>query len=190
VQAGHYYPQQPQQAHNKQGIVEPDPAKRVGAHTNLCSVEHTFARKPAWRHIRITVLFALAICVLSAGCVAGFHRSEMRDLFDQLSTAQRNLSQPSANSAESCAAVGGILSTLYGEPGLADIQPAWTRLRDAANALKAACSQLALLGQPTTDSPTIQAARARWQQGQQREVAVACQYLRETAPTLGRDSPC
>jgi hypothetical protein len=83
-----------------------------------------------------------------------------------------------------------VQTRLFGEPGLVDVQPGWTQLRDAADALQAVCGQTALLAQPSTDSPAIVQARVRWQAGIQREMALACDHLRHAAAALDRASPC
>ena len=55
--------------------------------------------------------------------------------------------------------IGDVQTRLFGEPGLVDVQPGWTQLRDAADALQAVCGQGMLLTQPTIDSPAIAAAQ-------------------------------
>ncbi len=47
-------PQQTQQSHTKERVVEPQPAACIKNHQNTCSVEHTFGRKVAARYKRIT----------------------------------------------------------------------------------------------------------------------------------------
>ena len=91
---------------------------------------------------------------------------------------------------QSCDVVGNVQTKLYGEPGLSNVQPAWTNLRDAADALQAVCGQSRLLAQPFNDSLATQQARQRWQQGIQREVSIACDHLRDAAAALGRSAPC
>jgi hypothetical protein len=86
--------------------------------------------------------------------------------------------------------MGDIETRLYGEPGLVEVQPAWSRLANAAHALQAVCGQTALLAQPITGSPALERARAEWQQGIQRETDVACDHLRAAAIALNRRAPC
>ena len=86
-----------------------------------------------------------------------------------------------ARAAMACNAVGDVQTRLDGEPGLAEVMPAWQDLRAAARALQAVCGQSTLLGQPTNDSLALAQARQRWAQGIQRELGVACDYLRATA---------
>ena len=79
---------------------------------------------------------------------------------------------------------------LYGEPGLAEVQPAWPALRDAADALQSICGRGTLLSQPTNGSLVLTQARERWAQGIARESGVACDDLRTAAAALARPSPC
>jgi len=73
---------------------------------------------------------------------------------------------------------------------LTDLRSAWTQLRDAADALNAACGHATLLTQPSSGSSAMQLAQQRWQQGMQREMGVACDHLRAAAVSLGRGAPC
>ena len=92
--------------------------------------------------------------------------------------------------ADACIAVGDIETRLYGEPGLVEMQPTWSRLADAAHALQAVCGQTELLAQPISGSPALETARAEWLAGIQRELSVACDDLRAAALSLNRESPC
>ena len=115
--------------------------------------------------------------------------AQAADLLDRLAMVQgmlvRNPPPP-----EACTAVGDIETRLYGEPGLVELQPAWTQLAEAAHALQAACGQSALLAQPTTGSAVLQTARADWQAGMRRDLGLACDHLRAAANTLGHTPPC
>jgi hypothetical protein len=91
---------------------------------------------------------------------------------------------------DACNMVGDVQTRLFGEPGLIDVQPGWTELRDAADALQAVCGQTALLAQPSTDSPAMVQARIRWRVGIEREMALACDHLRQAAAALERGAPC
>jgi hypothetical protein len=115
---------------------------------------------------------------------------QMADLLDQLSAARGMLTEQPPRVDDACTVVGTAQTRLYGEPGLVDVRPAWPLLRDAADALQAACGQGMLLAQPSTDSPAVQTARQRWTQGIQREMGVACDHLRAAAAALGRVAPC
>lgn len=108
---------------------------------------------------------------------------------DRLKTARTLFTEQPLRLNEACGEVGAVQTRLYGEPGLHD-QPGWLDLRDAADALNAVCGQDTLLSQSSTYSPSIEAARARWQQGIQRELGVACDHLRAAASALGRSAPC
>ena len=130
----------------------------------------------------------LSLLLLSA-CLASPQQAQTRDLLDQLTHARETLRQDPAM-PDACAQVGDAETRLYGEPGLVDVQPAWTELADAAHALQAVCGQGALVAQPGLDSPASNAAQQRWQRGIQRELGVACDHLRAAASALDHDSPC
>lgn len=130
-----------------------------------------------------------ALLTLSAGCLVSPRRTQTLSLLDQLDDARSLFREQPPRFEEACTEVGDVQTRLYGEPGLHD-QPGWTRLRDAANALNSVCGQDTLLAQPSTGSPAMQAAQARWQQGIQRELSVACDHLRAAATELGRANPC
>ncbi len=86
--------------------------------------------------------------------------------------------------------VGDVQTRLYGEPGLTNVQPAWSRLRQAADALQTVCGQAALLALPSSGSSAVEAARQRWQDGMQRDLSLSCEHLRAAAAALDRASPC
>ena len=132
----------------------------------------------------------LMLMLMLAGCIADPQHGQTVELLDGLSTARVILSQQPARLDEACNAVGDVQTRLYGEPGLANVQPAWSQLRDAAAALHAVCGQATLLDQPSPDSAAIRAAHQRWQSGIQREMGVACDHLRATAAALNREAPC
>ena len=146
-----------------------------------------FCRKAPRGHKAIT---AAALLVLLAGCLADPQRIQSVDLFDRLERAHGMLTEQPPRVAEACNMVGDVQTRLYGEPGLIEVQPAWTALRDAASALHAVCGQTALLAQPSNASPALVQARGRWQQGIQREMGVACDHLREAAAALDRPASC
>jgi hypothetical protein len=52
------------------------------------------------------------------------------------------------------------------------------------------CGQSALLAQPSTGSAAVVQARGRWQAGMQRDMALACDHLRQAAAALKRDATC
>jgi hypothetical protein len=125
-----------------------------------------------------------------AGCLADPHNMQSVDLLDRLASARAMLAEQSAPADEPCNMVGDVQNRLYGEPGLVEVQPAWSALRDAASALHAVCGQSTMLAQPSNDSLALREARARWQLGIQREMGVACDHLREAAAALGRPARC
>ena len=140
--------------------------------------------------LRATSL-AAAILVIAAGCVAATPRvTQSVDLLNRLVEARTYITEQAPAADEGCTVVGDVETRLYGEPGLADVR-AWSDLRDAADALQAACGQQIMLAQPAQDaSQALTRARTRWQQGIQRELALACDHLRQAATALGRPTPC
>lgn len=139
-----------------------------------------------WRCCALVAVLALS----AASCLPDPHRSQMLDLLGQLSAACGMLADEPPQVDQACKTVGVVQTRLYGEPGLADIRPAWPELRDAATALSAVCGQDALLAQPSTHSPAADSAQQRWRQGVQREMGVACDHLRAAAAALNRDVAC
>jgi hypothetical protein len=107
----------------------------------------------------------------------------------QLASAQAMMST-SPPRLDGCNLVGEAQNRLFGEPGLFEIQPAWSDLRDAADALQAVCGQAILLAQTVTGSLAVEQARSRWQNGVVRESEVACDHLRAAAVALRDDAPC
>ena len=122
-------------------------------------------------------------------CLPSPQRSQTNDLLDRLSTVHSKLAQ-SPPTGEPCVDIGDVETRLYGEPGLADVQPAWSELTTAAHALQAVCGENALLAQPSTGSAARAAADARWSEGAARELQVACTHLRAAATALNRPAPC
>ncbi len=157
---------------------------------NACSHERTFYRTYVRRHSRVTLLLCGVFAgIVASGCLADPRHTQTVELLDRLSSVRVQLQQ-NPPPAEACTTVGDIETRLYGEPGLVEVQPTWSRLADAAHALQAVCGQSALLAQPISGSPALEAARARWLQGVQRELSVSCDDLRAAASSLNRDSPC
>jgi hypothetical protein len=141
-------------------------------------------------YLSVSVVLAATLMLLGAACVPDPHAMQMADLLDQLNSARSMLTEQPPRVDDACTVVGNVQSRLYGEPGLVDVRPAWPLLRDAADALHAACGQGTLLAQPSTDSPALQTARQRWTKGIQREIGIACDHLRAAADALGRGAPC
>jgi hypothetical protein len=140
-------------------------------------------------HLRVGALWCVALLAVAVGCLPDPHRAQSVELLDRLATARGMFAERPPRADEACQAVGDVQTRLLGEPGLVDIQPAWTQLRDAADALHAVCGQNMLLGQPSTESPAMVQARARWQQGIQREMSLACDHLRRAAAALAHTTP-
>jgi hypothetical protein len=111
-------------------------------------------------------------------------------LLDDLSGARTMFAELPPRLDEACNLVGVVQTRLYGEPGLAEIQPAWQQLRDASDALSAVCGQNQMLAQPSSGSPSIGAARQRWRQGIEREMGIGCDHLRSAAVALNQNAPC
>jgi hypothetical protein len=195
VQVSDQHPQETQQPEDQQRIVDPQTAAHISQHANVCSYEHPFWCKDDGRHKGVTIRWAgwLATAIglmLVSSCLADPQHRQTVDLLDALSTARGILSQQPARLDEACNAVGDVQTRLYGEPGLVNVQPAWSQLRHAADALNAVCGQATLLDQPAPDSAAIRAAHQRWESGIQREMGVACDHLRAAAVALNRDAPC
>jgi hypothetical protein len=127
--------------------------------------------------------------LLASGCFANPQRAQTADLLDRMAAVRVQLQQ-NPPPTEACIEMGDIETRLYGEPGLVEVQPAWSQLANAAHALQAVCGQTALLAQPITGSSALERARAEWQQGVQRETDVACEHLRAAAIALNRGAPC
>ena len=129
-------------------------------------------------------LLVLGLC--SSGCVADAQQRQSAQLLEQLVAARAQF----AAQQDACDLVGDVQTRLYGEPGLSNVQPAWSSLRAAAAALQAICGQSTLLAQPGGGSPAAALARERWMRGIDRQNAVACEHLRAAAGALGRSAPC
>jgi len=196
VEVSHKDPQQRQQPKGQQRVLNPQVAVRVGRHANIRSHERVFGCKNFyhwWRHRRVTIAataLGLVVLVLTSGCLANPQRDQSRDLLDQLTLARGMLTEAATPLDDACSKVGDVETRLYGEPGLVDVQPAWSQLADAAHALQAVCGQSALLAQPTLDTAAAADARSRWQQGIQRELGLACDHLRAAASSLQRATRC
>jgi hypothetical protein len=190
VEVGNQNPQQTQQPEGQKRVVDPQSAARVSNHANKRSHEHLFDCKDYAWHRRVSVLLCAAVCLVS-GCLANPQRDQAGQLLEQLTHAREQLvAQPPPPPAEACQAVGDVETRLYGEPGLVNVQPAWSQLADAAHALQAVCGQATLLAQPGLDSAALTAAQQRWQQGIQRELGLACDHLRAAATALDRSVAC
>jgi hypothetical protein len=180
VQRAHERPDQRKQPQRHQGVIDPQHLERMFA-------EHVFARTGVLRHRGVTIL-CLAL-LLSAACLANPQRTQSVDLLNRLAAARTQLQQ-NPPPAQACTDVGDVETRLYGEPGLVEMQPTWSQLANAAHALHAVCGQTALLAQPISGSPALEAARADWLSGIQRELDVACDHLRAAATSLERAAPC
>ena len=131
-----------------------------------------------------------AVALLSPACLTNPHTTQMVDLLNNLIAARSMFAQQAPRIDDACNVVGVVQTRLYGEPGLVDVQPAWQHLRDASDALSAVCGQSQMLAQTSTGSPSIEAARQRWQQGIEREMGVGCDHLRAAAAALNQAEPC
>jgi hypothetical protein len=158
---------------------------RTDVLTNACSAARRASATNASRYA-----WLLGLLAIGAGCLADPHRVQSVELLDRLTQARRLITEERSTADDACNMVGDVQTRLFGEPGLSDVQPAWTQLREAADALQAVCGQSALLAQPSTGSPAMVQARGRWEAGIQREMALACDHLREAAAALDRGSPC
>ena len=186
--------QDPQQTHQGQGeerVFDPQPAACVTTHANIRSHERVFWCKIFAGHKGVTVVSLCALVLVGAGCLADPQRNQSVQLLERLSAVRVQFaSRTSGAPGDACDAVGDVQTRLYGEPGLSDVQPAWSELRDAAEALHAVCGQAVMLAQPATGSAALDAVRQRWADGVQRELGVACEHLRAAAVALARPQPC
>ena len=131
-----------------------------------------------------------ASVILLSGCLPDPQRLQLQQRLAQLAVARLGLQQSPPQTTSNCDQVADVKSHLAGEPGLVNEQPAWSELRASVDALQAVCGQAVLLEQPAADSAVLVAARARWQQGIQRELLIACEHLRRAAAALGNATPC
>jgi hypothetical protein len=136
------------------------------------------------------VLVLLLSTVLMSGCLPDPHHAQAVQLLDQLVFARGMFNAQPPRPVDGCNAVGDVQTRLLGEPGLSTLEPAWTELFDAAEALQAVCGQSTLLAQPGTPSPAVEDARRRWERGIEREISVACDHLQRAAAALQRPMRC
>jgi hypothetical protein len=136
------------------------------------------------------LILCVLTVVLTSGCVANPQRLQTVALLDNLVGARSMLAEQPPRANPACTMFGDVQTRLYGEPGLSNVQPAWSALRDAATALNAVCDQNTLLKQPSNGSVALLDGRTRWQLGIQREMNVACDHLREAAVALQQQPPC
>jgi hypothetical protein len=115
--------------------------------------------------------------------------TQLNALLGRLTQARLGLSDSPPDLAQ-CDSVTDIDSRLQGEPGLTDVKPAWPALRDATDALLAACGQALLLAQPYETSAATTLARQRWQAGVSRQLSIACQDMQRAAQALSQPQPC
>jgi hypothetical protein len=193
VQAGDQHPQQTQQAQNQERVVEPQPAACINTHQNACSYERVFERKAVgWhKHVTTTLVLVSALVLVPTGCLPSPQKLQSVELLDRLADARGMFGEQPPRIEDGCNSVGDVQTRLLGEPGISTIGRAWTDLREAADALQAACGQGTMLAQPASyESEPLRQARQRWQDGIQREMRVACDHLRDAASALGRATPC
>jgi hypothetical protein len=191
VEPGDQHPQHTQQAKDQERVVEPQPAACINNHPNECSAERVFGCKHTRGHKLVTpaLLSGLALLLLT-GCLPEPQRIQTNGLLDKLVMARAMFGEQPPRVDAACNVVGDVQTRLWGEPGLAEIRPAWPALRDAAGALQSICGRSTLLAQPTNGSLVLAQARQRWEQGIQHEIGVACDSLRLAAVALARPSPC
>jgi hypothetical protein len=128
----------------------------------------------------------LLVLLLGSACLPDPQRMQMAQLLDNLGDAHSALMEQPPRVDSACDTVGDVQSRLWGEPGLADVKPAWPAMRQAADALLAVCGQDRLLAQPFEPTPATLEARERWQAGAASELEIACRSLGEAAVALGR----
>ena len=132
------------------------------------------------------------LAFLLVGCLPDPARGQASRLLDELGRAHGALVQAwsgGSSVAPICDEIGGVDTRLTGEPSLVDLRPTWPALRAATDDLLAVCGQVRLLQTPARDSAAVRQARREWQQGAERQLALACGHLREAAASLGRPGP-
>jgi hypothetical protein len=140
----------------------------------------------------LSVVLCGALALGVSGCLADPHRLQSTVLFERLVDARQQFlaSSTEVSIDEACVIVGDVQTRLVGEPGLTNVSTTYTPLRRAAEALQAACGQSTVLVLATADTAASNDARHRWQAGIQRELGLACDYLRAAAVVLDRPTPC
>src|ERR671935_1751522 len=112
------------------------------------------------------LVWGAAVLLASGACLPNAQVAQSVELLDRLAAARTGfLLQTADASQQACDTVGDVQTRLYGEPGLTGVQPAWSSLRAAAEALQAVCGQRMLLELATGDSAALAEARQRWQSG-------------------------
>jgi hypothetical protein len=132
----------------------------------------------------------LIVTVMATGCLPDPQRMQSADLLARLVNARTMFAEQPQRAQDACDSVGFVQQRLSYEPGLGNVQPAWTALSEAAEALQAVCGVKALLAQPANDSQAVRQAHQRWQQAIQREISVACDRLHIAAVALAASTPC
>jgi hypothetical protein len=138
---------------------------------------------------RWAIIGVVSLTLLSTACLPDAQRTQSTQLLERLTQA-RSAFTAQQDADDACTSVGDVQTRLFGEPGLVEVRPAWAALRDAAWALQSACGQTTALAQTTSPAASSEAARARWQQGIQRELSVACDHLRDAADALTKPRSC
>ena len=134
--------------------------------TNVCSVERVFWHKSLLGHRRITTFISACavLALLTSGCLTDPQKVQSADLLDRLTEARAKL-VAFPPPPDACNEIGDVETRLYGEPGLTEVQPAWSELADAAHALQAVCGQDTLLLQPITGTSALETARRTLDRG-------------------------
>jgi|SRR5919197_1405071 hypothetical protein len=128
------------------------------------------------------------LLLLAAGCLPDSRRALAATLVGQLADARSQLADAPESPDGPCEETGGVRARLYGELGRSDAEDIWVPLRQATDALIAACGQLRLLGLPAAEGRVVEQARVAWREGAQRELREACVHLRVAAARVGRSA--
>jgi hypothetical protein len=143
--------------------------------------------------VRRVLAAALAIlALLGAACAPDPRPAAAGGLLDELDGARARLAADPAQGEAACGTAESVVTRLEGVSGLTndDLRPTYLALRDAGDALTAACGQLRLLELPADEGQAaVRQAHARWRAGAERDLALVCGYLTEAARSLGRTPP-
>jgi hypothetical protein len=147
---------------------------------------------------------ALLVLLLALGACAPDPRARQAgQLLDQLDAARAALAADAAQGEAVCGTSESVVTGLEAVPGLDELRATYIALRDASDALTAACGQarlveLAAVGEQQVqpdehaqlpERTALAAAEQRWRAGLARDLALTCRYLRDAARSLDRAPP-
>ncbi len=138
---------------------------------------------------RTALLLALLVLAATA-CLPNTERALAVQLTQQLAQAHGQLIQQPGAPQKPCDRAGDVRAALFREEGEGGLDPTvWKELRQANDALMAACGQYRLLNSPPSDTVVAQQARLRWEAGARESLRLMCAYLQQVAPRLNQPTP-